>query len=79
MKVKVGTHGVTVPKEMLGNADTVEVREENGRVVLEPVRDTDEVRSESKGEDPILGLGRNPVSCGAPDASENHDQHLYGG
>ena len=73
MKVKVGEHGVTVPKHMLGGADEVEVRGENGRVVLEPVRST-----ERESQDPIFGLGQDPVSCGAPDASTNHDQHLYG-
>lgn len=75
MKVKVGEHGVTVPKHMLGDADEVEIRDEDGRVVVEPVRSGD---GDREGQDPIFGLGRNPVPCGAPDASTNHDQHLYG-
>ena len=29
-------------------------------------------------EDPILGLGEQPVVCDAPDASEAHDRYLYG-
>jgi len=28
-------------------------------------------------DDPILGLGSAPVSCGTPDGSANHDAYLY--
>ena len=27
--------------------------------------------------DPISELGKNPVECGASDASEKHDQYIY--
>lgn len=74
MKVKVDEHGVTVPKHMLGGADEVEIRVENGHVVIEPVGST-----KANDQDPIMGLGQNPVSCGVPDASTNHDQYLYDG
>ncbi|WP_157942215.1 AbrB/MazE/SpoVT family DNA-binding domain-containing protein [Salinibacter altiplanensis] len=73
MKVKVGEKGVTVPRQMLGEAKEVEIRDENGRVVIEPVR-----KAKQKDEDPITGLSQDPVSCGAEDASVNHDQHLSG-
>ena len=73
MKVKVGENGVTVPRRMLGDAEEVEIRAENGRVVIEPVRTFEE-----EDQDPIVGLGQAPVSCGADDASVNHDQYLYG-
>jgi virulence-associated protein VagC len=73
MKVKVGEKGVTVPREMLGDAKEVEIRDENGRIVIEPVR-----KLKQEDEDPITGLGQNPVSCGAEDASVNHDQYLSG-
>ena len=73
MKVKVGEKGVTVPRQMLGDAEEVEIRDENGRIVIEPVRNL-----EQEDEDPIVGLGQDPVSCGAEDASVNHDQHLSG-
>lgn len=68
MKAKVTPRGVHVPKRMLGRAKEVEIRQENGRVVviLLPL------------EDPIYGLGENPVTCDAPDASEAHDRYLYG-
>ncbi|HET6229497.1 MAG TPA: hypothetical protein VFE05_05405 [Longimicrobiaceae bacterium] len=29
-------------------------------------------------DDPVFGLGRAPVSCGAPRASVEHDRYLYG-
>jgi len=74
MKVKVEEDGVTVPRQMLGDAEEVEIRDENGRVVIEPVRET-----KSEGPDPISKLGQDPVSCGAEDASVSHDQYLSGG
>ena len=73
MKVKVGEQGVTVPRQMLGDAEEVEIRDEDGRIVIEPVRKDDQ-----EDEDPIVGLGKDPVSCKANDASVNHDQYLYG-
>jgi len=74
MKVKVEENGVMVPRQMLGDAEEVEIRDENGRVVIEPVQEANQ-----KGADPITKLGQDPVSCGAEDASVNHDQYLYGG
>lgn len=61
-----------MPRKMLGDAEEVEIRDENGRIVIEPVR-----KSEKGDQDPIVGLGQDPVSCGADDASVNHDQYLY--
>jgi virulence-associated protein VagC len=72
-EIKVGKKGVTVPRQMLGDAEEVEIRDENGRIIIEPVRKT-----EQENEDPITGLGQDPVSCGAEDASVNHDQYLSG-
>ncbi len=74
MKVEVGENGVTVPRQMLGDAEEVEIRDENGRIVIEPVRE-----AKQEMPDPISKLGQDPVSCGAEDASANHDQYLYGG
>lgn len=62
-----------MPRKMLGDAEEVEIRDENGRIVIEPVR-----KSEKEDRDPIIGLGQDPVSCGADDASVNHDQYRYG-
>lgn len=68
MKAKVAPRGVNVPRRMLGEAQAVEIRKENGRIVVIPL----------PVEDPILGLGTNPVTCETPDASETHDRYLYG-
>ena len=67
MKAKVTEHGVNVPRQMLDDADEVDIRKENGKVIVTPLPKVD----------PILGLGENPVACGAPDASEQHDRYLY--
>jgi bifunctional DNA-binding transcriptional regulator/antitoxin component of YhaV-PrlF toxin-antitoxin module len=56
MKLKVDQHGVTVPKHMLGDADEVNVREENGHIVLEPISQSE--NRDDLEEDPILGLGQ---------------------
>jgi len=74
MKARVTDRGVTVPRHMLEGADEVEIRQENGRVVIEPAG----AERTAEDEDPLLGLGSAPVSGGAPDASERHDDYLYG-
>ena len=75
MNVNVGKDGVTVPKRMLGSAEEVEIRTEDGRVVIEPTRPA---ASGEDHEDPIFGLGTSPVEMDITDASENHDRYLYG-
>ena len=60
MRAKVTEQGVTVPKEWLGEAEEVELRKEDGRILVLPVHEAD----------PILALGEDPVECGAPNASE---------
>ena len=67
MKVKVTENGVIVPRELLDDAEEVEIRKENGKVIVTPLPKVD----------PILGLGENPVACGAPDASEQLDRYLF--
>jgi hypothetical protein len=46
-------------------------REELVRRLLAGLSDADSV-------DPLLGLGTDPVVCGAADASVQHDRYLYG-
>lgn len=67
MKVKVTDKGVLIPKAYFEGVEEVEVKKENGLVLIVPITDTD----------PILKLGKDPVACGIPDASENHDKYLY--
>ena len=67
MKTKVTEQGVLIPKKFFKGIEEVEIRKENGLVVVEPITD-----------DPILQLGRRPVADDLEDASENHDQYIYG-
>lgn len=68
MKLKVTESGVVIPREMLPDVEEVDVRLEGSLLVLTPLRDEN---------DPIWEMGNEPVTCGLPDASENHDRYLY--
>lgn len=85
MKVKVTKEGLLIPKEVaerLGS-DEVEVFEEPGRllIVAEPaLSGGTENHSGPKagpGEDPMLGLGKNPVRTGVRDGSTDQSRYLY--
>ena len=68
MIAKVSEHGVLIPKQLLGTAAEVELREEPGRIVviLDPA------------SDPIYRLGKNPVIAPETDVSINLDKYVYG-
>jgi len=66
MKVKVNNEGVIIPKTYLEGVEEVEVKKENGLILVIPITE----------DDPILELGKNPVTCGLSDASEHHDKYL---
>ena len=68
MKAKVTEKGVVIPKEFLEGIEEVEIRKADNLLVIVP----------TTKDDPILALGQHPVECGVPDASERHDQYLYG-
>ena len=67
MKARVTEEGVVIPKKFLKDVKEVEIRQEGDVVVVFP---------KSKA-DSIFKLGRNPVPCNAPDASENLDDYIY--
>ncbi len=67
MKARVTEEGVVIPKKFLKGVKEVEIRQEGDVVVVFP---------KSK-EDSLFKLGRNPVACNAPDASENLDEYIY--
>ena len=67
MKTKVTDRGVLVPKKYFKGIEEVEIRKEKDLVIVVPITD-----------DPILQLGKRPVSDDIEDASENHDQYIYG-
>ncbi len=67
MKAKVTEEGVLIPKKFLEGIEEVEIRKENGFVLVVPLVD----------DDPILQLGSQPVDGDVEDASENHDRYIY--
>lgn len=66
MKTKVTDRGVIVPKKFLKGVHEVEIRKENSIILVVPITD-----------DPILGLGSQPIRDEITDASENHDEYVY--
>lgn len=82
IKAKVTEEGLLIPREVaerLGSEE-VEILEEPGRLVVAAAGKTADraAAGTPRAEDPILGLGRNPVRTGARDGSTEHDRHLYG-
>jgi hypothetical protein len=69
MRTKVSEDGLMIPKELLEGITEVDIRKQNGIIVVVP----------TGKEDPIYDIGRNPVKLGIPDASENLDKYIYGG
>ena len=67
MKARVTEEGVVIPKKFLKGIKEVEIRQEGEIVVVLPKAE----------EDALFRLGKNPVPCNAPDASENLDDYLY--
>jgi hypothetical protein len=68
MKVKVTEKGALIPRKFLKGVKEVEVRRQNGLIVVVPVG----------AKDPIFDIGKNPVKSGVTDASVNHDKYIYG-
>jgi hypothetical protein len=67
MKTKVTEQGVMVPKRFLKGIKEVEIRKNDGVILVVPV-----------AEDPILALGSQPIVDEITDASRHHDRYLYG-
>ena len=85
-KAKVTEEELLIPKEVTDRAlgegsEEVEIFEEPGRLVVATARKAGERASAEVPlkEDPILGLGKNPVRTGARDGSTKHDRYLYTG
>ena len=65
MKVRVSEEGLTIPKLFLEGIDVVEIRKEGKQILVVPLVD-----------DPISGLGSQPLNDDIKDASVNHDKYL---
>ena len=68
MKVKVTEKGALIPKKLLKGIKEVDIRRQNGLIVVVPVAE----------KDPIFNIGKNPVKSGVTDGSVNHDKYIYG-
>jgi hypothetical protein len=66
MRTKVSENGVLIPKELLAGITEVDIRKQNGIIIVIP----------AGTDDPIYDIGKEPVACGAPDASENLDNYV---
>ena len=69
MRTKVSENGVVIPKELPEGMTEVDIRKQNGAIVVVP----------AGKDDPIHDIGKNPVVSGVSDASENLDKYLYDG
>lgn len=67
MTAKVTEQGLQIPKSWLGDAEEVEVRRENGTIIIE---------TRAASNDSIFELGREPVAAEVDDASTRHDFYL---
>ncbi|MSP12795.1 MAG: hypothetical protein EXR62_07540 [Chloroflexi bacterium] len=63
MRAKVTDQGLLIPKRLLEGIDEVEIREEDGLIVILFIQP----------EDPIYQLGTEPLTIDLVDASVNHD------
>ena len=69
MRTKVSENGVLIPKDLLTGITEVDIRKQNGVIVVIP----------AGKDDPLYNIGKDPVACGVSDASENLDKYIYGG
>lgn len=66
-KTRVTEHGVIIQREWFSGVEEVEVRRQNGAIVIVPLL----------SGDPIDSLGKHPVDDELTDASTNADGYLY--
>ena len=69
LKSKVTENGVVVPKRFLEGIEEVEIRKEDGLILIVPLTRID----------PVFNIGKNPIDDEITDASVNHDRYIYDG
>jgi virulence-associated protein VagC len=67
MRIAVTEQGVLIPKQLLEGVREVEIRHQQGMLLILPITD----------DDPILQLGKEPITDSVDDASTHHDRYLY--
>jgi len=66
MRTEVTDQGVVIPKRFLEGITEVEIRKENGNILIVPI----------PPKDPIQ-LGLDPIDDDVTDASVEHDRYIY--
>ncbi len=83
MRMRVTDEGLVIPKAFLRDWDEVEIRRQDGGVMIAPVatiassEDDDDVCPVIPDDDPIYDLGKDPVEDELTDAATNLDKYLY--
>jgi hypothetical protein len=67
MRTEVTEQGLLIPKRFLEGIKEVEIRKENGMILIVPL----------PPNDPILQLGQDPIDEDVTDASVEHDRYIY--
>ena len=67
MRTEVTDQGLLVPKRFLEGIKEVEIRKENGMILIVPL----------PPKDPILQLGQDPIDDDVTDASVEHNRYIY--
>lgn len=67
MRTEVTDQGLIIPKRFLEGVTEVEIRKENGNILIVPL----------PPNDPILQLGQDPIDDEITDASVEHDRYIY--
>jgi len=79
-RLPVTDQGVMIPKVWFGNAKEVELRAQNGLVLVAPLDsavDRSNTESPVPADDPLWRLCENPIDLDVTDASTNLDKYLY--
>jgi virulence-associated protein VagC len=67
MRMIVTDQGVLIPKQLLEGVQEVEILSQQGILLVLPIGQSD----------PILQLGKEPITDSVEDASIHHDRYLY--
>lgn len=67
MRTEVTDQGLLIPKRFLEGIKEVEIRKENGLILIVPL----------PANDPIFQLGQDPIDDDVTDASVEHDRYIY--
>lgn len=67
MRTEVTDQGLLIPRRFLEGIKEVEIRKENGIILIVPL----------PPKDPILQLGQDPIDEDVTDASVEHDRYIY--